>query len=334
MTPNGAQVPVPVSVRAAALGNSLTITPSSAECGTNAICSGQNGTASVTLLGPQGAGRAVRFDVVGTAYAIVTNNPAQPFASTLTVVSDATGVASVIIQANVNAPTQFAQLRVTDITSGQQVTGNFIIQQITDGAEILTVVPGEAKITGPAKGICSTGFATDYYIYGGTPPYRVTSSFPNAITLLSSTVNANGGFFRAITNGSCVDPLTFSILDADGPPDDGDPDQRRGNDGRAGGAADKAECGSDRSRRLRLHRQVDSRIPRLRGLRRHAPLQRQTVQRHSIAVNHCRERRFRTDQRPADRQRKDLDRVPRFRHAATDCHRDDRLQVAATPSRP
>jgi hypothetical protein len=216
VTPNGAQVPVTVTVRAAALGNSLTITPSSDECGTNAICSGQTGVASVTLLGPQGAGRAVRFDVVGTAYAIVTNNPAQPFASTLTVVSDVTGVASVIIQASANAPTQFAQLRVTDITSGQQVTGSFIIQQITDGAKILTVVPGEAKITGPAKGICSTGFATDYYVYGGTPPYRITSTFPNAISLLNTTVNANGGFFRAVTNGSCVDPLTFSILDATG----------------------------------------------------------------------------------------------------------------------
>jgi len=29
-------------------------------------------------------------------------------------------------------------------------------------------------------------------------------------------VNANGGFFEAVTNGSCVNPLTFSILDATG----------------------------------------------------------------------------------------------------------------------
>jgi hypothetical protein len=219
VTPNGAQVPVTVTVRAAPLVNSLTITPNLAECGTNAICSGQNGTASVTVQGPQGgpiAGRAVRFDVVGTAYAIATNNPAQPFVSSLTVLSDASGIASVIIQANVGAATQFVQMKATDLTSGQQLTGSFVIQQITDGAKILTVVPGEAKITGPAKGICSTGFATDYYLYGGTPPYRVTSTFPNSITLLNSTVNANGSSFRAVTNGSCVDPLTFSILDATG----------------------------------------------------------------------------------------------------------------------
>jgi hypothetical protein len=64
--------------------------------------------------------------------------------------------------------------------------------------------------------VCSTGIPTDYYIYGGTPPYRVTATFPGAVTLVNSTVNANGGFFEAITNGSCVDPLTFSIVDATG----------------------------------------------------------------------------------------------------------------------
>ena len=214
-----AQVPVTVTVRAAPLVNSLTITPSLDECGTGAICSGQNGTASVTVLGPQGgpiAGRAVRFDVIGTAYTIATANPAQPFVPSLTVLSDANGVASVIIQANLGAATQFVQMRATDLSSGQQLTGSFVIQQITDGAKILSVVPGDAKITGPAKGICSTGFATDYYIYGGTPPYRVTSTFPNSISLVNSTVATNGGFFRAITNGSCVDPLVFSILDATG----------------------------------------------------------------------------------------------------------------------
>jgi hypothetical protein len=217
--PVGAQAAVTVTVRAAAIGNSLTITPNLAECGTNAICSGQTGTASVTVLGPQGgplAGRAVRFDVIGTAYAIVTNNPAQPSASSLTVVSDANGVASVIIKANANVPTQFAQLKVTDLASGQQLIGNFVIQQVTDGTKILTVVPPTAKITGAFKGICSSRFATDYYIYGGTPPYRVTSTFPNAITLLYPTVNTNGGFFEAVTNGTCVDPLTFSIVDATG----------------------------------------------------------------------------------------------------------------------
>jgi hypothetical protein len=147
---------------------------------------------------------------------ISTTNPGQPSVTSLVVFSDANGAASVLIKANVSAATQFVQLMVTDLTSGQQLTGNFVIQQITDGSKILTVVPGEAKITGAFKNECSIGFRTDYYIYGGTPPYRVTSTFPASIVLINPIVNANGGFFEAITNGACVDPLTFSILDATG----------------------------------------------------------------------------------------------------------------------
>jgi hypothetical protein len=214
-----ADAPVTVTVRAAPLLNSLTITPNLTDCGTTAICSGQNGTAAVSVLGPQGgplAGRQVQFDVVTGAFGLTTADPTQTVVTSLKVLSDANGLASVLVKANVNAPTQFAQLRVTDLTSGQKLTGNFVIQQLTDGAKILTVVPGTAKISGAYKGVCSTGFTTEYFIYGGTPPYRVTSTFPNSVTLVNSTVNASGGSYQAITNGSCVDPLTFSIFDATG----------------------------------------------------------------------------------------------------------------------
>lgn len=208
-----------LTVRNAPMLNSLTITPSSADCGTNAICSGQTGTASVTVLGSQGgplAGRVVQFDVVAGPYGIVSNDGAQTIVASLRATSDSSGHATVIIKANVNAPTQMAQLRATDLTSGQTLVGNFLIQQVTDGTKVLTVVPGEAKITTAYKGICSSGFTTEYFIYGGTPPYRVTSTFPDAVVLNTSSVNVAGGSFRATTNGTCVDPLTFSILDATG----------------------------------------------------------------------------------------------------------------------
>jgi hypothetical protein len=51
-------------------------------------------------------------------------------------VSDANGKASVVIRVNTNAPTQVAQMSVTDLTTGQQLTGNFTITQITDGSQI------------------------------------------------------------------------------------------------------------------------------------------------------------------------------------------------------
>ncbi|MDQ6619628.1 MAG: hypothetical protein M3Z31_08015 [Pseudomonadota bacterium] len=215
----GQTAPVTVTVKPAALLNTFSVTPNRNECGTTAICSGQTATASIVVQGPGGApaaGRQVRFDVIAGPYSIVTTNPGQPSASSTSVVTDAAGVAQVIIRANVDAPTQPAELRATDLTSGQQRTANFMVVQNTNGATILTVVPGDATITGAFIGECSSGARVDYYIYGGTPPYRVTPSFPDAVSIVNPVVANAGGFFEAITNGTCVQPLTFSVLDATG----------------------------------------------------------------------------------------------------------------------
>jgi hypothetical protein len=211
-----------VTVRPSTLINAIVIKPNSTDCGTNAICSGQTGTATVTLTVPGGgpaSGRQVRFDVVAGPYGIVVagGTPSSaPTVPSLIVTSDASGIATVNLRADNDAPTQPAQIRATDLTSGQQVTADFLVQQRTDGATLLTVVPSEVNITGPFVDVCSAGFRVDYYIYGGTPPYRVTPSFPDAVTILNNLVTASGGFFRAITNGTCVNPVTFSIVDATG----------------------------------------------------------------------------------------------------------------------
>ena len=44
----------------------------------------------------------------------------------------------------------------------------------------------------------------------------MASSFPTAVTILNSTVNASGGFFTTVTNGTCFDPNTYTIVDATG----------------------------------------------------------------------------------------------------------------------
>src|SRR5436190_3197856 len=105
-----------LTVRPAPLFNTLTVVPSRTVCGTNAVCSGDTATATVTVTGIAGAGipnRQVKFDVVQGAFAIQSNNPAQPLVSSLTVVSDANGNARVVLQATVNAPTQPAPIRST-----------------------------------------------------------------------------------------------------------------------------------------------------------------------------------------------------------------------------
>jgi hypothetical protein len=208
-----------ITVRPAPLFNTLTVVPSRTVCGTNAVCSGDTATATVQVLGMEGAGipnRQVRFDVVLGAFGIQSSDPAQPLVSSLTVVSDATGSARVVLQATVNVPTQPAEIRATDLTTGNSVTASFTIVQQTDGSAILSVIPATATITGPDNAHCSVGVRVDYFIYGGTPPYHVAPSFPDAITMVNTTVFGSGGSFEVITNGSCVNPLTFTIVDAIG----------------------------------------------------------------------------------------------------------------------
>jgi len=224
----GTKTTTSVTVKAAPIFNTLTITPAgtcgassggSTSAATNVVCSGQTAIAKVTVTGAGGVGlpnRQVKFDVVSGAFAIMSSDPANPLVSTLTVVSDQFGVAQVVIQANAGAATQIALLRATELTSGNQQTAQFTILQTIDGSAVLSVVPSTATITGPDTATCSAGIRVDYFIYGGTPPYRVTSGFPDAATIVNPVVAASGQPFTVITNGSCVNPLTFSIVDATG----------------------------------------------------------------------------------------------------------------------
>ena len=207
-----------VTVRYAPLfENGLVVTPSSSNCGTN-VCDGDTAGVLAVATGVGSAplpGRQIRFDVVYGAFSILTSNPAQPATSTLTVVTDAAGAAQVQIQASAGATTQQAQIRATDVTTGQQQIANFVIERKTSTTN-LSVIPPTATIQTQYNNSCSTGFNVDYYIYGGTPPYTVASTFPTGVVISPSVVGSSGSFFRATTNGTCVNPLTFTIQDSAG----------------------------------------------------------------------------------------------------------------------
>jgi hypothetical protein len=212
---------VAVTIHPAPIFNSLTFAPSGADCGTD-LCSGQTGTATVVATGPAGtplASRQIRFDIVfgPLGLGFLTTNPGTPPVQTLNVATDSTGTAVAQIQAPPNATTQPAQIRATDVTSGQSEIANFVVVNNTVGSESpLVVIPATATITGALTTSCSTGFRIDYYIYGGNPPYTVSSTFPTAVTITGSPVSASGRFFTATTNGTCVNPLTFTIVDSAG----------------------------------------------------------------------------------------------------------------------
>ncbi len=174
-----------------------------------------SGRRSVTVTGPGGVpvpGRQVRFDVVDGDFAIQSNNPGAPLVPTLTVVSDGNGVATVFIQANLGAPTQPATIRATELTTGNQVNGQFTIVQQT----ALSVLPPDATITAPDNTGCINGFSVVYTVFGGTPPYSASSSIPNGVTILNGVNIPYGGAFTALTTGLCVNPATIVIVDATG----------------------------------------------------------------------------------------------------------------------
>src|SRR6266581_7126261 len=157
----GTKATATVTVKPAPIFNALTITPASAACGTNTICSGQTATAKVTVTGAGGVGlpnRQVRFDVVTGAFAIQSNDPANPLVSTLTVVSDQFGGARVIIQATPGAPTQPALLRATELTTGNQQTAQFTIVQTINGSAVLSVVPSDVTFVGADTTQCTNNF--------------------------------------------------------------------------------------------------------------------------------------------------------------------------------
>src|SRR5205814_9332935 len=109
-----------------------------------------------------------------------------------------------------------AIIRATDVTTGNTVTGSFIIAQFTSGEAILSVLPRSVTVTGPDPTHCSNGVPVTYYVFGGTPPYRVVASLPTLVVLSGSPVATNGGFFTATTNGNCYAEETFIITDATG----------------------------------------------------------------------------------------------------------------------
>jgi hypothetical protein len=187
---------------------------------TNTVCSGGTGTATVKVSGNTGIGipgRAVRWEVVQGPFSIVSTNPAQPLVNTLTVSTDTNGNAIVVLSVPADTPTTSGVIRATDMTSGNQVTGNFVIQQVTIGGEVLSVLPqGNTTINGPDNQHCSSGVSVSYFIFGGTPPYVVTTQFPQAVTISGVPVTKSGGGYTVTTNGACFINLTFTITDATG----------------------------------------------------------------------------------------------------------------------
>ncbi len=206
----GITTSVALSVKPTTLNNTVTLTPiapSGTGCG-GGLCSGGDARVVVTAVvnGIKLTNRPIRFDVFQGDFRFVTPGTNVQVTS-LIINTDENGEAVARIQAIVTAPTQVATLTSTDTVSGLVRRTNFNIVQTVSGTGILSSLPsGTTTFTGAKPGVgqpaqCPFGGVVDYYLYGGTPPYRVVSPLPQFLTVDPSIVTTNGGSFRVTQNG-------------------------------------------------------------------------------------------------------------------------------------
>ena len=220
----GATAVAKVTLKPSTLLNQITFTPlapTGTGCGTNTVCSG--GDAQFVVKAVQNGviltNRQIRFEVFQGAFQLVTPGTGA-LVNSLVVNTDNQGEAVLRITANVGAATQVATIQTTDVTTGLIRRYNFNIIQQVSGAGILSVLPsGSVTITGPkgapgADGSCPVGTTVDYYVYGGTAPYNVSSPLPSVATVSPATVTTKGGKFTAQIAGCGT--VSFIVTDASG----------------------------------------------------------------------------------------------------------------------
>jgi len=188
-----------------------------------AICSGESGVASITIRSAATSvlpNRQIRFDVVQGAYNFLVDQNGTVAAKTITIVTDQNGKADAVIRIDAGVPSQSALIRATDVVSGNRVDSAFSIVQAINGSAILSVFPSAYTAAGKYKGECP-GTSGDYLVYGGTPPYSVRSSLPNAVPLSVGGVTADpvivprsGASFTASSfpSSSCGDYSSVIVI--------------------------------------------------------------------------------------------------------------------------
>jgi len=220
----GTQVKVAVAVKPSSLNSSLTVT--------SPLNSGTQGQASVKATSITGAalvGHKVRFRVTdqGAAYGFVCNQSlgdclvierdSADRIITLETTTDQNGNAFAVTRADVGATTQYATISATDMTTGHVLRKQFVI-----AGAALSVLPTTAtwtitdSLVGAGTVYSCVGAATSYYVYGGTPPYTITSLVPSIVTVggaATTTVTASGGTF--IAQAACAAEGTANLVISD-----------------------------------------------------------------------------------------------------------------------
>lgn len=224
---DGTQVKVIVTVKPSSLNDSLTIT--------DPLNAGTQGNASVratTVTGGPVVGHPIRFHVVdqGAAYGFICNptlggcsvieTDAAGRVITVETTTDANGDAFAVTRADVGAATQYATISATDMVTGHVLRKQFVIAGLALAAlpSSVTWTITDSDTTAGVSYSC-VGAATSFYVYGGTPPYTITSTAPSIVTVggaATTTVNASGGTFVAQAACGAEGDANLVITDAAG----------------------------------------------------------------------------------------------------------------------
>ncbi len=159
------------------------------------LCAGETGSASVTLKDANGAvlpNRDVLFEVLTFGGTVAPKADSSVFARLATVTTDATGKATVALKADVEATSEAAFLRATDVTSTHRIDSWFNVLKQTNGASDLSVVPATGGFTAYYTNECPL-VRREFGISGGKAPYAVTLPAANTLVLNDGTAAAAPG---------------------------------------------------------------------------------------------------------------------------------------------
>ena len=209
-TSTTAPVTAALIVKPRTVSNVVSIVPSNADCGT-AVCSAGDAEVSIKIAqnGLPLVNRTVRFEVVSGNFAIITSPPGLPETTSLSgiAVTDAAGFARIRIRVAVDAPSQTALMQIVDVGSGSSQRVSFVIAQNTGPSAGFFVTPSGFTFQGVLVGQCaSSSLSADFYVFGGTPPYTVSNSVPDAFSVFPTVLNSRGDHFTVTPRnaGICI----------------------------------------------------------------------------------------------------------------------------------
>ena len=159
------------------------------------LCAGEIGSASIVLKDINGAvlaNRSVLFEVLTFGGTVAPKADSAVFARLATVTTDATGKATVALRADVEATSEAAFLRATDVTGTHRIDSWFNVLKQTSGVSDLSVVPARGGFTSFYTSECPL-VRREYGISGGKAPYAVTLPAANTLVLSDGTLAAAPG---------------------------------------------------------------------------------------------------------------------------------------------